>query len=691
MLNNLGLGILLTAKDMASGVMDKVRGEFEMLGQGSRLAGADFKAAQAMFKEGLADFGKGAIIAGVGAAGLRTVWGLADAAGKADAKIAEISTLIDESVFPTEKLRGVTEELALEYGKMPTEEAAALYQTISAGVTDAAKATDLLRVANELAIGGVTDARTAVDSLTTVVNAYAATGAEARDVSDAMFVAIRAGKTDAAQLAGSLGLVIPIASALNVSYTELLASVAAMTTQGMSTSMAMTGLKAAFSNIQKPTADAQKEAKRLKIEFTAASLRTKGWAGFLDMVTSSANYNADSLAKLFGSVEAVGAVQNLVSNDSAKFNEVLGQMGDRAGGTAEAFDKMSNTLPFQQAKFAAQWQVLKEQIGRVFLPFVLNVMSKVSTAVSWLGEKFAAIPAPVREFLGTLIPVALTLTTAAGAIKMVIGLTKMWRAATIALGIAQKASSGGAALALGVVGVALTLLITHWEEVKAMAEMVGVAVVNAWSHVEAFFRDLWDRFQRGSQRVHDFAVGVWEKGAAAVRTAWDAVAFFFTDTLPLAALKGALALRELAQQVPLLGSLTRILEDVSGVVTGVSAADLDSMTRALEGAGSIQEFQENRGRYGPGGNVRGFSQVGQSIASGRRFGESLASAAAEAQATGGAPVTSGPPSRPPGSARQQVEQVTHVSVKLDGREIAEAVERRIQERMALGYGVPEEA
>jgi TP901 family phage tail tape measure protein len=387
-LNQLGLGFVFTAQDLASGVIERIHDAF------GRLEGQSTATARAV-RGNFAQFGQGLAIAGAGLAGLVALDRAVTVAGEFSDAIAEISTLVDEASFSTKDLARVSLELANVYGGSAVGQARGLYETISAGVIDATKATDLLRVANELAIGGVTNTKTAVDALTNVVNAYAATGAEARDVSDAFFVAIRAGKTTAAELAATMGRVAPTAASLGVSFADLLAAVAAVTTQGLDTAEAVTGMKAALANIIKPTSDASKEASRLGIKFDAATLRARGLSGFLQMISSSARFNADSLSKLFGSVEALNAVMALTANQSAGFTSILGQMGARSGATRAAFETMSSTLAFQKRRFQALKESALIVIGQALEPIAKAIVRIVNAVL----ETFLRIPQPVRDFM----------------------------------------------------------------------------------------------------------------------------------------------------------------------------------------------------------------------------------------------------------------------------------------------------
>ena len=69
------------------------------------------------------------------------------------------------------------------------------------------------------------------------------------------------GKTTFGELASSIGGVAPTAKAAGVGVDQLLAGVASLTANGVGTSEAMTGIKAALSNVIKPSSEAEKMAK----------------------------------------------------------------------------------------------------------------------------------------------------------------------------------------------------------------------------------------------------------------------------------------------------------------------------------------------------------------------------------------------------------------------------------------------
>ena len=83
---------------------------------------------------------------------------------------------------------------AMKFGKKTDEMASAEYNLISAGI-DAAKVNYALDASAKLAIGGITDMGTASNGLTSVLNAYNLAAEQSEEVTDAMFVAMKRGKT----------------------------------------------------------------------------------------------------------------------------------------------------------------------------------------------------------------------------------------------------------------------------------------------------------------------------------------------------------------------------------------------------------------------------------------------------------------------------------------------------------------
>ena len=318
-------------------------------------------------KSRLKDFGGiaagAAKTAAAAIAGISTALaGVAAAAVKAGAEyetsLAKVGTIADTSVKSLSDLSGEILQLSNDTGEGAAGLNEALYSAISAGA-DTEHAVDLVAVAVKAARGGFTDAETAVDGLTSALNAYAMETADAEGLANKFLVTQNLGKTTFGQLAGSIGTVAPTANAAGVSVEELLASVAALTANGIGTSEAMTGMKAALSNVIKPAGEAAKLAEQLGIDFSAASLQTKGWAGFLADLQEKTGGSTDQMATLFGSVEALNTVLTLTSEQGSELMaEALGEMETNTTALEDAYEAMSSTLEVTVQKIGANLQNL---------------------------------------------------------------------------------------------------------------------------------------------------------------------------------------------------------------------------------------------------------------------------------------------------------------------------------------------
>lgn len=273
--------------------------------------------------------------------------------------LAQVSTLVDTTTFSMSDLSDEALRQAMQFGSMPTDNAKAFYNAISAGANTAEKATEALTAANKLAIGGVTNTTVAIDGLTSVMNAYAGKAGSFTDISDSMFIAMKAGKTTIDKMAASIGDLAPIASQAGASFDEVMAATAALTKGGVTTATAMVGLKGVMTSVIKPSSEAEEMAKKLGLQFDAAALKSKGLAGFLKDLGEKTKGSTEVLAQLFGGVEALTPVLALTGSASKDFTSTLEAMIDKAGATDEAFKKLAETADFQarriKAGLAAAW------------------------------------------------------------------------------------------------------------------------------------------------------------------------------------------------------------------------------------------------------------------------------------------------------------------------------------------------
>ncbi|MDO8838026.1 MAG: phage tail tape measure protein, partial [Parvibaculum sp.] len=377
------------------------------------------------------------------------------------ASMAEVATLADFAKRDLAPLSAEVRKLAIQYNQSPKAEAKALYDIISAGASSSEEAVKLLHQANQLAVGGVTSVAVAADGLTSVLNAYRGAAGSAADVSDAFFVAMRAGKTTVAELASSIGAVAPIAVQTGTTLEELLSATAALTKGGIDTGSAMDGLRAILAAVLKPSEQAKKLAAELGLEFSTAALRAKGFTGFLADVVEKTGGADEHLSVLFGRIQALGPVLAMAGSAAEDYNNTLGQMGSKAGETAKAVKIVTDE---------AGWAVA--QLGRALADIALEAGKAVDQNLSPAAELFVENLEDIKRvgldvvqvfavLAGTAGGAALfraiaaaTGPAAAGLLSMALA-TNTYSAAAFAATISTRALAGAMAFFGGPIGAAI--------------------------------------------------------------------------------------------------------------------------------------------------------------------------------------------------------------------------------------------
>ena len=408
--------------------------------------------------------------------------------------LAKVSTLADTSVKSMSELSAEILKVSDNTGVAATEVSDAVYDALSSGA-DTAHVAEFVETAMKTAKAGFTDASTAIDGLTTIINSYGLATTDAEKIANQLLITQDKGKVTVDELAGSIGKVSSIASTAGLGTDELLSSIAALTASGINGAESVTAMKAAISNIVKPTSQAQKMAEQLGLDFSVAALQTKGWSGFLKDLQKKTGGNLETMAQLFGSTEALNAVLALTSTDGmALLDETIVQMATDTTALADSFNTMAGTPAERIAKLQNRFENLSIKVGELLLPYVEKLMGKIETidfdkifsgietGFAWFMQNKDIILAGVVAIAGGMV--------AWNVIKMVQGVTagiKMWKTATEGMTIAQKLFNG--ALNMSPIGIIITLITA-----------VVAAVIYLWNTSDSFRKavlNIWDGIVNG--------------------------------------------------------------------------------------------------------------------------------------------------------------------------------------------------
>ncbi len=418
-------------------------------------------------------------------ASLQTVLKGINQAREFSASLAEVSTLISGTTKELSFLDASAKKLARTFGTDATDQLKGFYQALSAGADGVKGAEEVLRVANKLALGGITSVETGVDALTSAMNVYKDSALTATEASDSLFIAMKFGKTTVGELGSAVGKVIPLSQQLGVSFDETNSIIAALTLGGFRTTEAVTGLRAILAAIVKPTKEASDEAKRLGINFSSAGVSAAGGLiPFLENLQVALDGSKEGTALLFGGVEALVPALALFGEGGRKAAAIMEEMGNKAGATQRAMEKVASALDKRFGIALADINVRMLEFGQLVLKYVVPAVEALSEDLQRIGTYIATA---VTGFAAYKVAVIAAATTTAG-LSAALGFL---RVALIRTGIGALIvgageliyqftllveKTGGVGKAFGVMGnYALSVLDTVINKVKTMVNYFTLA------------------------------------------------------------------------------------------------------------------------------------------------------------------------------------------------------------------------
>jgi len=402
------------AKDGVTGTINRMRGQFKTLRK-------DIDGTSAKFKK----LGDSAMAVGKQMSMRMTLPIVA--AGGASIKMAsdfessmtKIQSLVGRS---EQEVKGLTEsvlKLSGETARAPQELADAMFFITSAGI-EGADAASVLEASAKAAAVGLGEAATIADLATSAMNAYGKENLGASDATDVMVAAVREGKLEASELAGSMGRVLPVASAMGVSFNEVGAAFAALSRTGTNAAEAATQVRGIMTSLLKPTQQAEEALAEMGLssEGLRKQIADEGLLSTLQTLATEFDGNAAASASVFGNVRALSGVMDLMGKNVAGTEAIFESMNNTLGATDKAFAVTAETTEFKMNQAISDFKVAMIAVGQEIIPVVLPMIQKFAEFVTKVVKAFSDLPGPVKTAVvvfGGLLAVAGPLLIAAGA------------------------------------------------------------------------------------------------------------------------------------------------------------------------------------------------------------------------------------------------------------------------------------
>jgi len=369
--------IVVEGKDGLTKPIGKARKSLLGLGNAAKSVGAT--AGKALVGLGVVG---GAAVVGLGVAALKM-------AGNFEAGMREVNSMMGLTAEEFQKFSKDALKLSSDVGVSADKISKGLYQAISAGIPKE-NVFEFMEIASKASIAGVTDVETAVDGLTTVINAFKLPMSDTQKVADVLFTTVKGGKTTFAELSRSMFNVAPIAANLGISIEEVAAALATATKQGVPTSVATTQLRQAMTELLKPGKDLAEVIASAGYETGQTMLKELGLHKTLQKLETQAGKSGQSIAEVFGSVEAGGAAMALTGKNVDMAMADLAASMDSAGAATGAYDEINKGLN-------RQLEIVKTKLMNMGIAIGTRLLPVITPLISSLADKLG----PAMDTIGT--------------------------------------------------------------------------------------------------------------------------------------------------------------------------------------------------------------------------------------------------------------------------------------------------
>jgi TP901 family phage tail tape measure protein len=337
-----------------------------------------------------------------------------------DRSMTMIESLVGIAGAEVDAMAGKVRSMATEIGVGSNQAAEALFFITSAGLRGS-EAMDVLEASMKAAAVGLGETKTVADLATSAMNAYGSEVLSAGDATDVMVSAVREGKLEASELAGSMGRVLPVASAMGVRFDEVGAAFAALSRTGTNAAEAATQIRGILTSLLKPTKEASDTLAEmgLNTEILRRQIKEEGLLAALETLKRNFDGNDEAAQRVFGNVRALSGIMDLLGANVQTTRDIFDRMTQSTGATDKAFQSLQQSAEFKLRKSINEVKNSFTETGAVILEALLPNIKSLADSITRLFENFRNLDKDTQKTIitfGQIIIVAPFVVSAISAI-----------------------------------------------------------------------------------------------------------------------------------------------------------------------------------------------------------------------------------------------------------------------------------
>lgn len=431
-LNNLGLGFVFTAQNLASGTIGRLRGQLRGLSGESQTAGRVMKAGFGIAAAGLVPLT-------VGVAGLAASLHLADAAAEFQRNVARVGNISGASADELRQLRDAAIEAGIQTQFSPDEAIEGL-ATLAAQGLNASDSMRLLNTSLNLAAGGQIGIDEASRASAAAVKIFTLNAEEQATVADRLLKITNLTALQAGDLSLALGTVSRGAQSAHQNLDEMLISMGLVRNSGVDVSVAASSVSSALDFMAR-RADEFKDTLNVSVTDTNGQFRD-----FLDIVADA----TPALESITNEAERAATVTRLFgrfgktafTNISAQLQAMIGttrngqrietitdavrvlreEMGGAAGTAQQFADALLDTFAGQKTLLEGTLQTFEVVLGEPFAAVFKPIVKAVTDALNVALRFFNGLSDPLKKAIAGFIVFASVTAILTGALMVLSGI-----------------------------------------------------------------------------------------------------------------------------------------------------------------------------------------------------------------------------------------------------------------------------
>jgi TP901 family phage tail tape measure protein len=348
----------------------------------------------------LSPVGLGALAAGaaIGVFAAKSI----GAATDFDQAFTRIGAISNASAKDIESWKGQVLDLAGATAKAPKELADALFFLSSAGL-DVKQVMPALTASAKAAAAGLGETADVANIVASALNAYSKSGLTAASVTDTLVAAVREGRAEPEEFAGALGRILPIASAIGVTFDQVAGSMAVLSNIGLDVNEAVTAMRGVLQAVAAPGTEAAQalDAMGLSAQDLLNAISEDGIIGALRLLDQTAKASTHTQADYIGmlqdvvpNIRALTGVLGLTGQAADKVDKVFQRVADSTGATDKAFQTTAQSSAFQIKKALNDIAISGQKIASDLLPALAKMLGLLADISDIVIQPFEAPEAP---------------------------------------------------------------------------------------------------------------------------------------------------------------------------------------------------------------------------------------------------------------------------------------------------------